>query len=49
MITFLLLLICLLIIAVVLFIIGLPILPIVVDLLIFVGIIKLLFFRKKKG
>jgi len=49
MITFLLLLICLLIIGVVLFIIGLPLLPIIADLVIFCLIIKLLFFRKKKG
>lgn len=48
MITFLLLCICLVIIGIVLLIVGLPLIPIIIDLAIFCLIIKLLFFRKKK-
>jgi len=49
MILFLLLLIVCLVIGIILFILGLPLLPIILDLVIFIGIVRLLFFRKKKS
>ena len=48
MILFLLFLIVVFIVGIILFILGLPILPILLDLAIFCGIMKILFFRKKK-